>query len=164
MADVIPAGTVVRAEKAEPKWVPVKKVLPEGERRLTIGIVGFGLFGQFIGRRMALAGHRVIATSRADYSKEAEAMDVEFIMWVQATEHVHGSCMAFAPVCMPQAVTHTHTHTTATTFKRVARMGLCVFCSMQHLSTSLDVVWLACAVHTGTNTTFAKSTPTSSFW
>jgi arogenate dehydrogenase (NADP+) len=57
------------------QWKPVKKTLPE-EDRLTIGIVGFGLFGQFIGRRMALAGHRVLATSRADYSKEAAPLRI----------------------------------------------------------------------------------------
>lgn len=58
-------------------WEPIKKVLPQ-EEQLTIGIVGFGIFGQFLARRMVLAGHRVVATSRTPYEKEAKEMGVEF--------------------------------------------------------------------------------------
>eukprot|EP00955_Chlamydomonas_euryale_P002514 27387-Chlamydomonas_euryale.AAC.9 len=73
-------GVAVAAAAAEKeKWVPVQRTLPV-EDRLSIGIVGFGLFGQFLARRMVLAGHRVLATSRADYSKEAADMGVEYFM------------------------------------------------------------------------------------
>jgi len=50
----------------------------ESERRLTVGIVGFGTFGQFLARRLAVAGHRVLATSRGDYGAAARAMGVEY--------------------------------------------------------------------------------------
>jgi arogenate dehydrogenase (NADP+) len=48
------------------------------EQRLTIGIVGFGTFGQFLARRMAAAGHRVLATSRQPYHDAAAAAGAEF--------------------------------------------------------------------------------------
>ncbi|KAL6785441.1 AGD1 [Auxenochlorella protothecoides x Auxenochlorella symbiontica] len=43
-----------------------------------VGILGFGTFGQFLAARLVKAGHRVIATSRRDYTREAAAMGVEF--------------------------------------------------------------------------------------
>jgi arogenate dehydrogenase (NADP+) len=46
--------------------------------RLTVGIVGFGTFGQFLASRLAKAGHSVIATSRGDYSDAAAALGVRF--------------------------------------------------------------------------------------
>ena len=48
------------------------------ERRLTIGLIGFGNFGQFIARRMIKAGHKVIATSRGDYSQKAKEIGARF--------------------------------------------------------------------------------------
>lgn len=48
------------------------------EQRLSIGIVGFGTFGQFMAKRMVQAGHRVLATSRSPYHKEAAAMGVDY--------------------------------------------------------------------------------------
>eukprot|EP00955_Chlamydomonas_euryale_P019779 210905-Chlamydomonas_euryale.AAC.3 len=45
---------------------------------LTIGIVGFGGFGQFLAKRMVKAGHRVLATSRGDYSDIARQIGAEF--------------------------------------------------------------------------------------
>lgn len=50
----------------------------ESERKLTVGIVGFGTFGQFLARRLSAAGHRVLATSRTDYAREASEMGVSF--------------------------------------------------------------------------------------
>lgn len=45
---------------------------------LTIGIVGFGNFGQFLARRFVEAGHTVIGTSRGDYTEDARRMGAEF--------------------------------------------------------------------------------------
>lgn len=46
---------------------------------LSIGIVGFGNFGQFLAQRLRRAGHRVLATSRGDYSKRAEDLGIEWV-------------------------------------------------------------------------------------
>lgn len=48
-------------------------------RKLTIGVVGFGNFGQFLGKRFASQGHRVIGTSRRDYTDAATAIGCEFL-------------------------------------------------------------------------------------
>lgn len=48
------------------------------QESLTIGIVGFGNFGQFLARRFVEAGHRVIGTSRGDYREDARIMGAEF--------------------------------------------------------------------------------------
>jgi len=45
---------------------------------LTIGIVGFGNFGQFLARRFVEAGHTVIGTSRGDYTEDARGIGAEF--------------------------------------------------------------------------------------
>lgn len=45
---------------------------------LTIGIVGFGNFGQFLARRFVEAGHSVIATSRGDYVDDARKIGAKF--------------------------------------------------------------------------------------
>lgn len=47
--------------------------------KLTIGIVGFGNFGQFLAKRFATQGHRVIGVSRRDYSEEAKAIGCQFV-------------------------------------------------------------------------------------
>jgi len=47
-------------------------------RPLTIGIVGFGRFGQFIARAFTKYG-RVVATSRSDYTELAKGMDVTYV-------------------------------------------------------------------------------------
>lgn len=47
-------------------------------RPLTIGIVGYGRFGQFIARTFAKHG-RVVVTSRSDYSEIAQGMGVKYI-------------------------------------------------------------------------------------
>ena len=44
---------------------------------LRVAIIGFGTFGQFLARRWVLRRHRVLATSRTDYSAEAAEMGVE---------------------------------------------------------------------------------------
>jgi arogenate dehydrogenase (NADP+) len=46
-------------------------------RPLTIGVVGFGRFGQFIARTFAKYG-RVVVTSRSDYSEIARGMGVQY--------------------------------------------------------------------------------------
>lgn len=47
-------------------------------RPLTIGIVGFGRFGQFIARTFVQHG-KVVATSRSDYSDLAKGMGIEYV-------------------------------------------------------------------------------------
>ena len=44
----------------------------------TIGIVGFGSFGQFLGRRLVEAGFNVIATSRSPYDSVAASMGISY--------------------------------------------------------------------------------------
>lgn len=48
------------------------------ERQLKIGIVGFGNFGQFLAARFSKHGHKIIATSRGDYTAVATKMGVSF--------------------------------------------------------------------------------------
>ena len=47
-------------------------------RPLSIGIVGFGKFGQFLARRFLLQGHKVTALSRAGSSPDAVELGVEY--------------------------------------------------------------------------------------
>ncbi|MEO0716858.1 MAG: NAD(P)-binding domain-containing protein, partial [Planctomycetota bacterium] len=47
-------------------------------QRLTIGLVGFGNFGQFLAAKFVRQGHRVLATSRTDYSSRAAELGVEY--------------------------------------------------------------------------------------
>lgn len=47
-------------------------------RPLTIGVVGFGRFGQFIARTFAKYG-RVVVTSRSDYTEIANGMGVTYV-------------------------------------------------------------------------------------
>jgi arogenate dehydrogenase (NADP+) len=68
----------------------------ESERKLTVGIVGFGTFGQFLARRLAAAGHRVLATSRADYSREAQEMGVAFFSDADAFCEEHPEVVVLA--------------------------------------------------------------------
>lgn len=45
---------------------------------LTIGLVGFGTFGQFLAKRFVAAGYTVIATNRSPCFEKAEALGVQF--------------------------------------------------------------------------------------
>ncbi|CAK0753242.1 hypothetical protein CVIRNUC_002206 [Coccomyxa viridis] len=47
-------------------------------KQLSIGVVGFGTFGQFLAGRLVAAGHQVSATSRTDYAEKAAALGVSF--------------------------------------------------------------------------------------
>ena len=47
-------------------------------RKLKIGIVGFGNFGQFLARRFIQNEHTVIATSRGDYEDAAKKMGARY--------------------------------------------------------------------------------------
>ena len=51
---------------------------PSASAPLTVGIVGFGTFGQFLARAFIKHQWRVVATSRTDYTAEAAAMGVEY--------------------------------------------------------------------------------------
>jgi arogenate dehydrogenase (NADP+) len=68
----------------------------ESERKLTVGIVGFGTFGQFLARRLAAAGHRVLATSRGDYTREAAAIGAEFFRDADAFCEEHPEVVVLA--------------------------------------------------------------------
>ncbi|MCO5560171.1 hypothetical protein L7F22_013779 [Adiantum nelumboides] len=48
------------------------------QKRLKIGLVGFGNYGQFLAKRMVRQGHIVLAYSRSDYSEVARRMKVQF--------------------------------------------------------------------------------------
>ncbi|XP_058103364.1 arogenate dehydrogenase 2, chloroplastic-like [Magnolia sinica] len=48
------------------------------ESPLTIGIVGFGNFGQFIVKVLKRQGHNVLATSRSDYSDYCQQHGIEY--------------------------------------------------------------------------------------
>ena len=48
------------------------------QNALTIGIVGYGNFGQFLAKRFIAAGHRVICTSRGDYTEVANGMGAKY--------------------------------------------------------------------------------------
>ena len=50
----------------------------EQQKALTIGVIGFGNFGQFLTKRFVQRGHSVIATSRGNYSEKASDMGVKF--------------------------------------------------------------------------------------
>tara|TARA_B110000977_G_scaffold44671_2_gene60683 strand:+ start:16557 stop:17852 length:1296 start_codon:yes stop_codon:yes gene_type:complete len=50
----------------------------EKGKKLKIGIVGFGNFGQFLSKRFIKNGHDVIATSRSDYGHIAESLNVGY--------------------------------------------------------------------------------------
>eukprot|EP00979_Chaetoceros_neogracilis_P008056 scaffold1768_cov275-Chaetoceros_neogracile.AAC.6 len=55
-----------------------EKIAALRSRPLTIGIIGFGRFGQFIAKTFAEHG-TVVATSRSDYTELARGMGVEYI-------------------------------------------------------------------------------------
>jgi arogenate dehydrogenase (NADP+), plant len=58
--------------------IRIEKLSALRSRPLTIGIVGFGRFGQFIARTFAKHG-RVVVTSRSDYTAMANGMGVTYV-------------------------------------------------------------------------------------
>ena len=48
-------------------------------RPLTIGVIGFGRFGQFIAKSFAKHAGRVVVTSRSDYTEIANSMGVKYV-------------------------------------------------------------------------------------
>eukprot|EP00803_Ostreobium_quekettii_P005605 evm.model.scf_210.8 EVM.evm.TU.scf_210.8 scf_210:93369-97282(-) len=48
------------------------------QRKLKIGIVGFGKFGQFLAKRLVQHGHQVLAISRTPYFDEAAKLGIQF--------------------------------------------------------------------------------------
>lgn len=58
--------------------VRVEKLKVLRSRPLTIGVVGFGRFGQFIAETFTKHG-KVVATSRSDYTELASGMNVKYI-------------------------------------------------------------------------------------
>lgn len=56
----------------------MQKLQEVQSKPLTIGFVGFGNFGQFLAKTFVKYAN-VVGTSRADYSKEAEAMGATFV-------------------------------------------------------------------------------------
>ncbi|XP_077251135.1 arogenate dehydrogenase 2, chloroplastic-like [Tasmannia lanceolata] len=62
---------------SEPLLSPTTQQQP-----LKIGIIGFGNFGQFIGKAFRRQGHVVIATSRSDYGEYCKQNGIEFYQTV----------------------------------------------------------------------------------
>lgn len=58
--------------------VRLEKLAALRSRPLTIGVVGFGRFGQFIARTFSKHG-KVVATSRSDYSAIAKEMGITYV-------------------------------------------------------------------------------------
>ena len=50
----------------------------EKNRKLKVGIVGFGNFGQFLAERILQQGHKVLAHSRRDYTDKARKIGVTY--------------------------------------------------------------------------------------
>ncbi|KAL7482964.1 hypothetical protein ACHAW6_008615 [Cyclotella cf. meneghiniana] len=79
-----PAGELEKLKQEEAKLssllaqVRQQKLSVLRSRPLTIGIIGFGRFGQFIGQSFAKYGN-VIGTSRSDYSEIAREMGVKYV-------------------------------------------------------------------------------------
>jgi len=78
------AGELERLKQEEAKLASMlasvrqKKLSVLRSRPLTIGIVGFGRFGQFIAKSFAKYGH-VIGTSRTDYTQIADEIGAKYI-------------------------------------------------------------------------------------
>jgi hypothetical protein len=79
-----PAGELEKLKQEEAKLssllaqVRQQKLSVLRSRPLTIGIIGFGRFGQFIGKSFAKYGN-VIGTSRSDYTEIAQEMGAKYI-------------------------------------------------------------------------------------
>ena len=68
--------------------IRVEKLSALRSRPLTIGIIGFGRFGQFIARTFAKHG-KVVVTSRSDYTDIANGMGVTYIPLDQPDEFLN---------------------------------------------------------------------------
>lgn len=66
------------------------------QNALTIGIVGFGNFGQFLAERFVGAGHRVICTSRGDYTEKAAGMGARYYASVDDFCEAHPDVVVLA--------------------------------------------------------------------
>jgi arogenate dehydrogenase (NADP+) len=68
--------------------IRIEKISALRSRPLTIGIIGFGRFGQFIARTFAKHG-KIVVTSRSDYSAVASGMGVTYIPLDQPDEFLN---------------------------------------------------------------------------
>ena len=59
-------------------------------KRLTIHIVGFGTFGQFLAKKFVAHKHKVVTSSRTDYSELAASMGVQYCSSAEEAIRVHG--------------------------------------------------------------------------
>jgi arogenate dehydrogenase (NADP+), plant len=81
---VSPAGRLEELKQREAELakqlalVRMEKLSALRSKPLTIGIIGFGRFGQFIARTFAKHG-RVVVTSRSDYTEVADAMGAKYV-------------------------------------------------------------------------------------
>jgi arogenate dehydrogenase (NADP+) len=79
-----PAGRLEELKQREAELakqlaaVRMEKLSALRSKPLTIGIVGFGRFGQFIARTFAKHG-KVVVTSRSDYTEVANAMGAQYV-------------------------------------------------------------------------------------
>lgn len=68
----------------EPLEPTTKEPDPAPAPALSVGIVGFGNFGQFIARGIQRQGHAVLASSRSDYSAYCSAHGIRFFRSLEA--------------------------------------------------------------------------------
>ena len=73
----IVVGTVREINTFEEQVSGLQK-MSKAMEKLSIGIVGFGTFGQFLAERFRRQGHQVVAFSRSDYTDVAYRMGVSF--------------------------------------------------------------------------------------
>lgn len=83
---------------ADAEHVEVEAKLPTKRSSLKIGIVGFGTFGQFLAKRFAAKGHRILATSRGNYAEVAKQLGVDFY------SDANDFCEEHPDVSMPHGV------------------------------------------------------------
>lgn len=62
-----------------PKLMFENENLSKINKQLKVGIIGFGRFGQFVGKEMIDYGFKVFATSRTDYTKIAKEYNIEYV-------------------------------------------------------------------------------------
>ena len=76
--------------------------------KLVVGIVGFGSFGQFLGRRLVKAGHTVIATSRSPYEDVAASMGIQYFRDVDdfCEEHPDVVILSTSILSLDQVLSH----------------------------------------------------------
>ena len=68
----------IRTWEASPRSDASARRSLSSQDSIAVAIVGFGTFGQFLGKAFKKRGHTVYATSRTDYSVAAQDMGIIF--------------------------------------------------------------------------------------